>query len=89
MNGTEPTTMRVVADFSLMNCRLLYTSITLAPSRFMSGVGGNCPSNLGFLAFEYYTQLAWHRSVRAKELHARSLLVPHFITIYVTTYLSG
>lgn len=54
MNGIEFMIMRVVVDFSLMNCRFLYISIIFVLLWFMLGVGGNCFSNFGFLVFEYY-----------------------------------
>jgi len=81
--------VQVISGFSLTNRWLLYTSFMLAPAQFISGVGSNCPSNLGFLAYNWYTQIAWYRAIQAKELHALSLLPVHFNFIFVVTYLGG
>ncbi|EAW11022.1 uncharacterized protein ACLA_066580 [Aspergillus clavatus NRRL 1] len=80
---------QVVEGFSLTNRCLLYTSLMLAPAQFLSGIGSNCPSNLGFLAYNYYTQIAWYKAVRDRELHALSLLPVHFNVVYALTYLGG
>ncbi|RHZ67315.1 uncharacterized protein CDV56_105227 [Aspergillus thermomutatus] len=61
----------------------------LAPAQFLSGIGSNCPSNLGFLAYNYYTQIAWYQAVRDKQLHALSLLPVHFNLVYLFTYWGG
>jgi hypothetical protein len=87
MNVTVP--VEVVAGFSKTNRWLLYTSMMLSPAQAASGVGSNCPSNLGFLAYNIYTQIQWYKAVRNKELHALSLLPGHFNTIYIITYLGG
>lgn len=79
----------VVQGFSLTNRWLLYASLMLSPAQFVSGIGNNCPSNLGFLAYNLFTQVQWYRAVRAKQLHALSLLLPHFNLIYAITYLGG
>lgn len=81
--------VQVVAGFSLTNRLLLYTSILLAPAQFMSGTGNNCPSNLGFLAYNWYTQIQWYQATKAKQLHALSLLIQHFNLIYTISYLGG
>lgn len=81
--------VQVVSGFSPMNRWLLYASCMLAPAQFISGIGNNWPSNIGFLAFNIYTQTAWHTAVRHEELHALCLLVPHFTFIWAVTYLGG
>ena len=83
------TAIKVVDGFSLTNRWLLYTSFMLSPAQFISGIGNNCPSNIGFLAYNWYTQIAWYQAVRSRELHALSLLPVHFNLIYVFTYLAG
>lgn len=79
----------VVAGFSKLNRWLLYTSLMLAPAQYVSGLGSNCPSNIGFLAYNWYTQIQWYQAVQARQLHALSLLLPHFNLIYAITYLGG
>ncbi|KAJ6443617.1 fungal zn(2)-Cys(6) binuclear cluster domain-containing protein [Purpureocillium lavendulum] len=80
---------QIVDGFSLTNRWLLYTSVMLAPAQFISGISSNCPSNIGFLAYNWYTQISWYQAVRNKELHALSLLPVHFNTLYVFSYLGG
>ena len=89
MNTTTADGFNTVPGFSLTNRWLLYTSIMLAPAQFVSGIHSNCVSNVGFLAYNYYTQIMWYRFARAKQLHALSLIVPHFNTIYLVSYLGG
>ncbi|GAB0138521.1 hypothetical protein EsDP_00006754 [Epichloe bromicola] len=79
----------VVAGFSLTNRWLLYASFMLSPAQFISGIGNNLPTNVGFLAYNWYTQIQWYRAVRDKELHALSLLPVHFNLIYAFTYIGG
>jgi hypothetical protein len=55
----------------------------------VGGLGNNCPSNIGFLAYNWYTQIQWYQAVKAKQLHALSLLPVHFNFLYVLTYLGG
>ncbi|KFY45458.1 hypothetical protein V494_00954 [Pseudogymnoascus sp. VKM F-4513 (FW-928)] len=82
-------TITIVDGFSLTNRWLLYASFMLAPAQFYSGLGNNCPSNIGFLAYNWYTQIIWLRAIRAHELHALSLLPVHFNLLFVFTYLGG
>lgn len=81
--------IKVVDGFSLTNRWLLYTSVMLAPAQFLSGIDSNSPGNLGFLAYNWYTQISWYKAVKARELHALSLLPVHFNLIYAITYLGG
>lgn len=80
---------QVVDGFSLTNRWLLYTSIMLSPAQFISGIGSNLPTNIGFLAYNWYTQIQWYQAVQRHELHALSLLPVHFNLIYAITYMSG
>jgi hypothetical protein len=82
-------TNTIVPGFSLLNRWLLYTSLMLSPAQFASGWGSNCPSNIGFLAYNWYTQIQWYRSVKAKQLHALAMLPVHYNTICCFTYLGG
>jgi len=81
--------VQVIAGFSLTNRWLLYSSFMLSPAQALSGVGSNCPSNIGFLAYNWYTQVLWYKAVKARELHALSLLPVHFNLLYCLTYLGG
>lgn len=81
--------LQYVEGFSLTNRWLLYTSLMLSPAQFVSGLGSNCPSNIGFLAYNWYNQVIWYRAAREKTLHALSLLPAHFNLIYTMTYLGG
>jgi hypothetical protein len=81
--------VKVIPGFSLTNRWLLYTSLMLTPAQFISGLGSNYPSNVGFLAYNWYTQCAWYVAIKEKKLHALSLLPVHFNLIYVFTYLGG
>ncbi|KFY29223.1 hypothetical protein V493_02483 [Pseudogymnoascus sp. VKM F-4281 (FW-2241)] len=82
-------TVTIVDGFSTINRWLLYTSFMLAPAQFASGLNNNCPSNVGFLAYNWYTQIMWLRAIRAHQLHALSLLPVHFNQLFVLTYLGG
>jgi hypothetical protein len=82
-------TVTVVQGFSLINRLLLYASVLLAPAQFVSGLKNNCPSNIGFLAYNVYNQIVWYQAVKAKELHALALILPHFNLIYALSYLGG
>jgi hypothetical protein len=81
--------VHVIPGFSLTNRLLLYASILLAPAQFVSGIKNNFPSNLGFLAYNWYTQIQWYHAIKAKQLHALSLATPHFNLIYAISYLGG
>lgn len=80
---------QVVAGFSLTNRWLLYASMMLAPAQFVGGMGNNIPTNVGFLAYNWYTQIQWYQAAQARELHALSLLPVHFNFIYAISYLGG
>ncbi|KAJ6185901.1 hypothetical protein N7519_007202 [Penicillium mononematosum] len=80
---------QVVQGFSLTNRWLLYASMMLAPAQFAGGVGNNVPTNVGFLAYNWYTQIQWYQAVKARKLHALSLLPVHFNLIYAISYLGG
>ncbi|KAI5782383.1 hypothetical protein DFH27DRAFT_579260 [Peziza echinospora] len=79
----------IVPGFSLLNRWLLYTSAMLSPAQFASGWKSNCPSAIGFLAYNWYTQIQWYRAVKAKQLHALAMLPVHYNTICCFTYLGG
>ncbi|KAL8387346.1 hypothetical protein RB595_009971 [Gaeumannomyces hyphopodioides] len=79
----------VVKGFSLVNRLLLYASAMLAPAQFVSGVSSSCPTNLGFLAYNFYTQIQWYNATRNGELHALSLILNNFNALYAITYLGG
>ena len=81
--------VQVVQGFSKTNRWLLYTSVMLTPAQFISGIGNNCSSNIGFLAYNLYNQIIYYRAVRAKQLHALCLLAPHFNLIFAVTYFGG
>ncbi|KAH0563226.1 hypothetical protein GP486_002212 [Trichoglossum hirsutum] len=81
--------VQIIPGFSLTNRWLLYASFMLAPAQFFSGIGNSCPSNIGFLAYNWYTQITWYRAIRAKQLHALSLLPVHFNMVFAITYLGG
>jgi hypothetical protein len=82
-------TVQIVPGFSLVNRWLLYTSVMLAPAQLISGIGSNCPTNIGFLAYNWYTQIQWYQAIQAHQLHALSLLPIHFNLIYSFTYIGG
>ena len=79
----------VIPGFSLVNRWLLYTSVMLTPAQAIAGIGSNCPTNIGFLVYNWYSQYAWYSAARNKELHALSLLPVHLNIIYAFTYLGG
>jgi len=61
----------------------------LTPAQLMSGIASNSPSNIGFLAYNWYNQYVWYTAAKENNLHALSLLPIHFNTIYAYTYLGG
>ncbi|KAK4113687.1 hypothetical protein N656DRAFT_706694 [Canariomyces notabilis] len=82
--------VQIVPGFSLTNRLILYASLLLSPAQFVSGLGNPCPSNIGFLAYNLYTQIAWHKAVTGdSDIHALSLILPHFNLIYAVTYVGG
>lgn len=82
-------TVQVVQGFSGLNRLLLYISMMLSPAQFAAGLGANCPSNIGFLAYNWYTQLQWYQAARNNQLHALSLLMSQFNFCFTLTYLGG
>ncbi|KAJ3531772.1 hypothetical protein NMY22_g8015 [Coprinellus aureogranulatus] len=84
------TVVNVVSPgFSLTNRWLIYTSLMFTPAQALSGVGSHCPSNIGFLAYNWWQQYTWYKSAKAKDLHALSLLPPYLNMMYSLTYLGG
>ena len=61
----------------------------LTPAQAIAGIGSNYPTNIGFLAYNWYNQYAWYVATRNKELHALSLLPVHLNAVYAFTYLGG
>ncbi|KAK3352768.1 hypothetical protein B0T25DRAFT_542739 [Lasiosphaeria hispida] len=82
-------TIQIVQGFSKTNRWLLYASFMLSPAQFASGLKNNCPSNIGFLAYNWYNQFAWYHAIQNKDMHAISLIIPHLNTIFAFTYLGG
>ncbi|KIW28416.1 uncharacterized protein PV07_08083 [Cladophialophora immunda] len=83
------TANHIMPGFSLTNRMLLYASVLLAPAQFAAGMHNNCPSNLGFLAYNLYNQILWFRAVRARRLHALCMILPNFNLIYAFSFLGG
>ncbi|KAJ2902053.1 hypothetical protein MKZ38_001089 [Zalerion maritima] len=81
--------VQIAEGFSLTNRWLLYTSFMLSPAQFLSGLGSDCPSNLGFLAYNWYSQIVWYQAIKAKQMHALSLMTPYFNLIYAISFLGG
>lgn len=82
--------VQIVPGFSLTNRLILYASLILSPAQFVSGRGNHCPSNIGFLVYNWYTQIAWYKAVTSgNDIHALSVILPHFNMIYIVTYLGG
>jgi hypothetical protein len=79
----------VLAGFSVTNRWLLYTSIMLTPAQLFSGLGSSSPSNIGFLAFNWYNQWVWYSAIKAHEIHALSLCPFLLNLVYAITYLGG
>ena len=85
----EVITVQVVSGFSLTNRLLLYASIMLASAQNIAGVGSNGPGNLGFLAYNWYTQYFWYIAVKQGQLNALSLLPVHFDLVYSLIFVGG
>ena len=81
--------VQIVQGFSGSNRLLLYISMMLSPAQFAAGLGSNCPSNIGFLVYNWYTQIQWYQAARDDQLHALSLLMSAFNFCYTVTYLGG
>lgn len=79
----------IIGGFSLTNRMLLYANALLAPAQFFSGIDNNCPSNLGFLAYNMYNQILLDRAVQHEQLNAFCLVLPHLNLIFALTYLGG
>ncbi|KAH6903123.1 hypothetical protein BKA70DRAFT_1301627 [Coprinopsis sp. MPI-PUGE-AT-0042] len=79
----------VLPGFSVTNRWLLYTSIMLTPAQLFSGLGSSSPSNIGFLAFNWYNQWVWYSAIKAHEIHALSLCPFLLNLVYAITYLGG
>ena len=88
-------TIYLPEGYSLINRIIIYTSTALAPAQYISGVGSNCFSNLGFLTFNIYSQVLWYRHIIAwsslfpEAIAPFSLLLPHFNIIYSISYVAG
>lgn len=81
--------IQIVPGFSKTNRWLLYASFMLSPAQFFSGLRNNCPSNIGFLAYNWYNQIAWYHAIQDKNMHAVSLILPHLNLLFAFTYLGG
>ena len=66
---------------------LIYASLMLTPAQALSGIASNCPSNIGFLAYNWWQQYTWFTAVKKRDLHALSLLPIYFNMLYTVTYL--
>jgi hypothetical protein len=85
----ETTVIEVVDGFSPVNRWLLYASLLLTPAQLIGGVGNNLPINIGFLGYNWWTQIKWYHSVQNEELHALSLIIVYFNFIYTWAYIAG
>lgn len=82
-------TIQVVNGFSELNRALMYLSAILAPAQAMAGIGHSGISSLGFLAYNYYTQIVWYRAARDGSLSALALVAVHANTTLAIAYLGG
>lgn len=82
-------TVQVLPGFSLTNRCLLYTSSVLALPQLIAGLETHIPINIGFLAYNWYNQIAWYNGVKAKQLDALCLTLPHLNLTFALTYLGG
>jgi hypothetical protein len=85
----EQVIVNVVPGFSLTNRWLIYTSLMLTPAQAISGIGSHCPSNIGFLAYNWWQQYIWFSATKSKQLHAMSHLPAYFNMMCGITYLGG
>lgn len=82
-------TVQVLPGFSLTNRCLLYSSCVLALPQAIAGLETHIPINIGFLAYNWYNQIAWYNGIKAKQLHALCLLLPHINLTFAITYFGG
>lgn len=82
-------TVPVLPGFSLTNRCLLYTSSVLAIPQMQAGLESHIPINIGFLAYNWYNQIVWYNGIKAKQLHALCLLLPHINHTLTLTYFGG
>lgn len=81
--------IQVVEGFSQLNRALIYVSAILAPAQAVSGIGHTGLSNLGFLAYNWYTQVVWFRAASNHQLSALALVAVHANTTLAFAYLGG
>ncbi|KAF1847640.1 uncharacterized protein K460DRAFT_281375 [Cucurbitaria berberidis CBS 394.84] len=81
--------IQAVQGFSQLNRALMYISAILAPAQAVSGIGHTGLSNLGFLAYNYYTQVVWFRAASNQQLSAFALVAVHANTTLAFAYLGG
>ncbi|CAO2651392.1 Nn.00g039620.m01.CDS01 [Neocucurbitaria sp. VM-36] len=79
----------VVQGFSQLNRALMYTSALLAPAQALSSINQTGLSNLGFLAYNYYTQITWYRAASNRQLSSLALVAVHANTTLAFAYLGG
>ena len=82
-------TIQVVDGFSQLNRALMYTSAILAPAQAISGIGHTGLSNLGFLAYNWYTQAIWFRAASNQQLSSLALVTVHANTTLAFAYIGG
>lgn len=81
--------VQVVQGFSNLNRAIMYLSAILAPTQAIASIGHTGVSNLGFLAYNYYTQVVWYRAVTNHELHSLALVLVHANTTLALAYIGG
>ena len=81
--------IEITPGFSTLNRGILYASFLLSPAQFASGLGNHCPSNIGFLAYNIYTQISWYQASKEGDMHALSLVLVHVNMVFAITYLGG
>ena len=82
-------TVQVIPGLSLLNRCLLYTSAALALPQGIAGWESYIPINIGFLAYNWYNQIIWYQGIKAKQLHALCLVIPHLNLTFAITYFGG